>query len=430
MRKLLILLLLPFICNANPTEDSFHEFIETHWQHMLKSNPLAATQRGDKRYNHLLPDVSLPAQKKLYEQNKGFLEQLNEIDRSQLNASDQVNYDLLRWLIEEQIGEFELGTYRVPLTTFSSFFTGSIRTMSNAAFNNESDYVAYIERITKLPKYFEQNIDNMRSGIKSGFTQPKIVIEGVIPVAKAQIYDDPKNSALYGPLNKFPASISEKRQEELRKQAEEAISSYANGAFENLYQFLKEEYLPQTRESFGAYQMSNGKNYYAHQIKRYVTSTDKTAEEIHEVGLSEVARIKREMQELIDELEFEGSFDDFVHYLRTEPSFYAKTEVDLLKHASYIAKRIDHRMPGFFGTLPRLPYGIEPVPSEIAPNYTTAAYWPATSGGNKGGTYVVNTYQLDQRPLYELVALTLHESCTRTSPSECDISRVRKRSKV
>jgi uncharacterized protein (DUF885 family) len=156
--------------------------------------------------------------------------------------------------------------------------------------------------------------------------------------------------------------------------------------------------------------MDNGKAYYAHQIKRYVTSTDQTAEQIHDIGLSEVARIKREMLALIKELEFDGDFDAFVKFLRTDPQFYAKTENELLQHASFIAKRIDHRMSGFFGKLPRLPYGIEPVPSEIAPNYTTAAYWPATSGGNRGGTYVVNTYQLDQRPLYELVALTLHES--------------------
>jgi uncharacterized protein (DUF885 family) len=410
MRQFLIVLLfsLSFVLSAE--EETFSEIVEEHWQYQLKIDPLGATQRGIKRYNNLLPDASRDARQRHYEINKGYIERLDKVDPNQLSASDNVNYDLLRWVIEEAIAEFELGTYRIPVTTFSSFFTASIRTMSTATFNNEGDYYAYIERIGRLPTYFQQNINNMRLGLKDKFTQPRIVIEGIIPVVKAQVYDDPTNSALFKPFTQFPTSISQEKRTELISKAKEAISKNANGAFASLGRFLEKEYLPQTRDSFGAYQMDNGKAYYAHQIKRYVTSTDQTAEQIHDIGLSEVARIKREMLALIKELEFDGDFDAFVKFLRTDPQFYAKTENELLQHASFIAKRIDHRMSGFFGKLPRLPYGIEPVPSEIAPNYTTAAYWPATSGGNRGGTYVVNTYQLDQRPLYELVALTLHES--------------------
>lgn len=410
MYKFLSLLLLPLAFSFDAVAESFEELVEEHWQYQLKVNPLGATQRGIKRYNHLLPDASLNARRRHYEVNKGYVERLDNIDRAQLTPSDQVNYDLLKWVIEEAVAEFELGTYRMPLTTFSSFFTASIRTMSRAQFENEGDYYAYIERIGRLPSYFQQNINNMRLGLKDNFTQPRIVIEGIIPVVKAQVYDDPTQSALFEPFLKFPPSISEQKRAELISKAKQEISENANSAFASLARFLEKEYLPQTRESMGAYQMDGGKAYYAHQIKRYVTSTDKTAEQIHEVGLSEVARIKKEMLMLIEELAFDGDFDAFIKYLRTEPQFYAKTEQELLQHASYIAKRIDHRMPGFFGKLPRLPYGIEPVPLEIAPNYTTAAYWPATSGGTRGGTYVVNTYQLDQRPLYELVALTLHES--------------------
>jgi uncharacterized protein (DUF885 family) len=410
MRKFLIVLLLPFAVGVSAIEESFDELVEEHWQYQLKANPLAATQRGIKRYDHLLPDTSIDAHQRRYEINKGYIERLGKIDRSQLSPSDQVNYDLLKWTIEEAIAEFELGTYRVPLTTFSSFFSASVRIMSEARFDNEGDYYAYIERIGRLPSYFQQNINNMRLGLKDGFTLPRIVIEGIVPVVKAQVYDNPTDSVLFSPFNKFPESISKEKQAELINKAKQEISVNANSAFTHVARFLEKEYLPHTRDSFGAYQMDNGKAYYAHQIKRYVTSTDKTAEQIHDIGLSEVARIKKEMLTLIDELEFDGDFNAFVNYLRTDPQFYAKTEQELLQHASYIAKRIDHRMSGFFEKLPRLPYGIEPVPSEIAPNYTTAAYWPATSGGNRGGTYVVNTYQLDQRPLYELVALTLHES--------------------
>jgi uncharacterized protein (DUF885 family) len=410
MHKFLMLLLLPLAFVASAKENTFTELVEEHWQYQLKINPLGATQRGIKRYNHLLPNVSRDALQRHYEINKGYIERLGNIERSQLSVSDQVNYDLLKWVIEESIAEFELGTYRVPLNTFSSFFTAAIRTMSTATFEKENDYHAYIERISRLPTYFQQNINNMRLGLKDDFTQPRIVIEGVLPVVKAQVYDDPTKSALFKPFTDFPASIPEQKREELIKKGKEVISGQANDAFGHLGRFLENEYLPQTRESFGAYQMDNGETYYAHQIKRYVTSIDKSADQIHEVGLSEVSRIKSGMLALIKELEFDGDFGTFVKFLRTDPQFYAKTESELLQYASFVAKRIDHRMPGFFGKLPRLPYGIEAVPSEIAPNYTTAAYWPATSGGNRGGTYVVNTYQLDQRPLYELVALTLHES--------------------
>jgi uncharacterized protein (DUF885 family) len=156
--------------------------------------------------------------------------------------------------------------------------------------------------------------------------------------------------------------------------------------------------------------MNNGKAYYAHQIKTYTTLTDITAQEIHQIGLNEVKRIREEMDQIIKDLNFKGSFEEFTQFLRTDPQFYAKSAKDLLKEASYVAKRIDYVMPEFFGKLPRLPYGVVPVPKEIAPNYTTASYNGAVIGGNRGGAYWLNTYQLDQRPLYELTALTLHEA--------------------
>ena len=392
------------------SDTQFEKIIEAEWQYQLLENPIRATRVGVNNYNHTLPDISMGKLEARYNQNRAFLAQLHEIEKTSLSQSNQVNYDLLVWLLEERKREFELGTYRVPINTFSSFFSQATRALTDAPLNSKEDYDNYIQRINALPLFFKQNIAHMRVGLKGGFTQPKIIIDGIIPVVDAQIYANPEDSPLYRAFLRFPSTISENDKRTFTKRGRKAIEESANKAFTLLSDFLKEEYQPNTRKSVGAYQMQNGVAYYAHQIQRYVTATDKSAEQIHQIGLSEVKRIKSEMLTLIQELEFEGTFDEFVHFLRTDPQFYAKTADDLLKEASYIAKRIDIKMPGYFGKLPRLPYGIEPVPAAIAPNYTTAAYWGSPFGSPRGGAYVVNTYALDQRPLYELTALTLHEA--------------------
>jgi uncharacterized protein (DUF885 family) len=276
--------------------------------------------------------------------------------------------------------------------------------------NTTKDYNDYIARLHEIPRYFNENITNMREGINSNFTLPKVVVEGILPTIKAQIYANPIDSSLYTPFLKMSNKLSNKEQEQLRKSAKDAISQSATPAFITLADFFGGEYLQAATTTLGAEQMKNGKAYYAYQIKKYTTLPNVTAKEIHETGLSEVKRIRAEMLEIIKEIKFEGSFEEFTQHLRTDSQFYAKTPKDLLKEASYIAKRIDYIMPEYFKTLPRTPYGVVPVPKEIAPNYTTASYNSPVVGGTRGGAYWLNTYQLDQRPLYELTALTLHES--------------------
>ena len=198
------------------------------------------------------------------------------------------------------------------------------------------------------------------------------------------------------------AEISTADQASLRRAAKDAIHEAAIPAFGSLADFLRNEYMQAATTTLGAEQLPDGQNYYAHQIQSYATLVGATSDEIHEIGLAEVARIKAEMDAVIESLEYSGSFDDFTHFLRTDPQFYAESAEQLLKEAAHVAKRIDYRMPAFFGTLPRQSYGIVPVPDELAPNYTTGAYVGAPIGGSRGGAYWVNTYALDQRPLYEL----------------------------
>ena len=250
----------------------------------------------------------------------------------------------------------------------------------------------------------------MRQGIRDGFVLPKIIIGGVLPTVQAQVYDNPDDSSLADPILDINERLPEAVRTQIINDTRNAIRTYAIPSFRQLVTFLEEEYYPAATEGIAATDLENGEEYYSHQIRVYTTRTDLTADDIHEIGLSEVTRIRSEMDALIEESGFEGSFGEFTEFLRTDPQFYAETAEELLQAASFVAKKIDYRMPEFFGRLPRTPYGVVPVPDEIAPNFTTAAYNYAVVGGTRGGAYWVNTYALDQRPLYELPALTAHEA--------------------
>jgi uncharacterized protein (DUF885 family) len=394
-----------------PSADKkLEKLISQHWDYSLAESPLSATSEGITKYNHLLNRVSKADNDRRLIKEKNLLGQLINIDPANLSDANRINHQLFKWVIEGSIESYQLNLSRIPLNTFYSFFLEVLNMGNGLPMNRAKDYQDYIARLNEIPRYFDENITNMREGIRSNFTLPKIVVEGILPTVQAQIYEKPTDSSLYKPFLKMSTKLSDKEQEQLRESAKEAISKSATPAFRKFAEFFAGEYLQAATVTLGAEQMNNGKAYYAHQIKKYTTLPNITAKEIHQTGLSEVKRIRAEMAKIIKEAKFEGSFEEFTQYLRTDPQFYAKTPKDLLKEASYIAKRIDYIMPEFFKTLPRIPYGVVPVPKEIAPNYTTASYNAAVVGGTRGGAYWLNTHELDQRPLYELTALTLHEA--------------------
>ena len=386
------------------------EIIDERWDYSLKENPLSATRAGVNTYNHLLKGVSAKDNDRRLAAETIFLKRLTNIDENKLTADNRINYQLLKWVLEGSIRRYQLDLSRIPLNTFSSFYLGVLNMSNGLVMDSVKDYQDYIARLNEIPRYFNENITNMRKGIKTNFTLPKIVVKGILPTVQAQVYQDPTKSSMYKPFLKMNNNISAENQAILRASAKKAISESAMPAFASFAKFFGGEYLNAASTTLGAEQMNNGKAYYAHQIKTYTTLTDITAQQIHETGLNEVKRIRAEMDDIIKSLNFDGSFEEFTQFLRTDPQFYAKSAKDLLKEASYIAKRIDYVMPEFFGKLPRVPYGVVPVPKEIAPNYTTASYNGGVVGGTRGGAYWLNTYQLDQRPLYELTALTLHEA--------------------
>ena len=403
-----LLWLAPAALAATATEQ-LQKVIDDHWHYSLQEDPISAGRMGLAGYNNRLPGVTATDRARRLKAEQALLQRLQAIEAQQLTDSDRVNHQLLGWVLRNSIQSNKLFLDRIPANTFYSFWSSALDASSGLSMPKVADYQDYIARINDFGRYFDENIANMRTGIQDGFVLPKIVVQGIAPTVRAQVYSDPTQSSLYEPFKTLPTAFSHSEQQQLQSAAKQAIQQIALPAFARLADFLEGDYMSAATESLAAEQLPQGKAYYRHTINTYVTQ-DMDPAEIHKTGLAEVKRIRSEMDALIKETGFKGSFTDFTTFLRTDPQFYAKTPRELLKEASYIAKRIDYRLPEFFGKLPRLPYGVVPVPAEIAPNYTTASYNPAAIGGTRGGAYWLNTDSLDQRPLYELVALTLHES--------------------
>ncbi|MEX2667951.1 DUF885 domain-containing protein [Candidatus Uabimicrobium amorphum] len=338
-----------------------------------------------------------------------FIEKLRTINRSELSAEDKINYDLFLHIKKDQQLDYKLQTYRIPFYSDSGFHSYLPRMWRNTRFASRIDYEAYLDRIADIERYFNDHIANMRMGIKDGFTMPRVVLDGLLPTFSSPIKNDPTKSEFYGPFHKMVEDMSEKDKNELRAMAKDVIVKKVMAAYKKLAAFMKDEYYPAARTDLGAYKLPNGKEYYQSMVN-YYTTLDISPEEIHETGKREVARIRAEMEEIIRNVKFKGSFTDFLEFLRTDPQFYAKSEKELLMHACYIAKKADGRLPRLFKHMPRQPYGVEAVPASIAPNYTTGRYVGAPLNAPRGGYYWVNTHALDKRPLYNLPALTLHEA--------------------
>ena len=395
---------------AKTAESQLHAIIDEHWDYSLRENPLMATQAGVSDYNHLLPRVTVADRERRLAAEREFLHRLQAIDAEALGADQRINHELLEWVLRDSIHAYELNLARIPFNTFYGFYMAVLSMTNGLPMATVDDYEDYIARLNDIPRYFSENIDNMRAGMRTGFTLPRIVMDGILPTIEAQVYDNPEASSFHDPFADMGDGIPEADQARLLLAGRKAVKNSAITAFADLAAFFKDEYLAAATATLGAEQLPDGKAYYAHQIVSYATVTDQSSTEIHNIGLAEVARIRAEMDALIAGLKFDGDFAAFTEFLRTDPQFYANSAEELLKEAAYTAKRIDYLMPGFFGKLPRLSYGVVPVPDEVAPNYTTAAYVGPPIGGTVGGAYWVNTYALDQRPLYELTALTLHEA--------------------
>jgi len=358
--------------------------------------------------NAQLPDLSPETLLENHLKLADIYAQLNTLQKERLSLDAQINISVLSYRIKNQLDSYDNFEHYMPLTAESGFHAYISFITNRVSFKSEQDYSDYLSRLNQLPRYFAQQQAWMEKGILSGRTQPKVVLTGFEDSIAAYIKEDVTESIYFSPFKTFPSHFNQQQKARFTTLAKAAITNKVIPSYQRYYEFFTKRYKPNARQNIAANSLPQGSAYYENRVAHYSTLS-LSADEIHHIGLNEVARIRQEMQAIIDELGFEGSFADFVEFLRTDPQFYAKTPEALLKEASFIAKKMDAQLPKLFKFLPRTPYGVIEVPANIAPKYTTGRY-SGPSRDDQPGNYWVNTYRLDRRPLYVLEALTLHEA--------------------
>lgn len=395
---------------TDPHQPSFHQLLADHWEFRMRDDPLFATYTGDHRFNDRMPGAGEADFARRLKQMRAFLERARQIDRSSLSEIDRTNLDLFIRSQQDEIAEIEFHTYRFPISKSSGFHIEFPElTTLFIPFNNARDYENYLARLEAFPVFVGEMIEVMRAGLDGGQIPPSVTLQGVEEQVRSFIMDDPEDHGCYKPFQSFPEAVSGHDQDNLSRKGKQAILSAVIPAYQALLKFLEGEYFPGARETIAASQLPDGEAYYQHRI-RYMTTLDLTPQEIHQTGLGEVRRIRKEMLGVMKSVNFQGSFKDFIEFLRTDARFYAQSPEALLKETACILKRIDGELPRLFKKLPRMPYGIRPIPEASAPSSTTAYYFPPPGDGSRAGTYYVNTYDLKSRPLYEIEALSLHEA--------------------
>ena len=403
------LLAAPVRAQDNPAETELARIIADYERFERTADPITAGQEGDREALRRLPDVRQETEQAQRRELTALGERLARVDARQLSADSKLNHALLTREIGESVEQAGYDFGRIAFQNDSGFHTLADYLARTTTIASRDDADAWLARLEALPRYYEQNVTNLRRGIKTRYTQPRIVVDRVLDVARRQSQGKAEDSPLLLPLRNMPAAIPAAAQAEYRNRALGIVRDRVLPAQRSFAEFLAREYVPAARPALAWRSTPNGETTYRFLV-RHETTTTMTPDEIHQLGLSEVTRIRGLMEETIRETGFKGSFAEFLHMLRTDPRFYARTPTELLEKASEIAKRSDDQLPRLFGTLPRLTYGVRPVPAEMAEGYTTGRYWQGSMQLGQAGGYMVNTSHLDQRPLYELPALTLHEA--------------------
>lgn len=394
--------------NANEATRALQAFFDAEWEYTMEQNPTWASTLGDRRWNDRWGDDSLEAIHKREAHSREALARLNKIDRAQLTPADQLNYDLFKKDLELDIEGAKFRSYLLPVNQ-----RGGIQTADELGdllrFQTVKDYEDWVARLRAFPTLMDQDMTLMREGARAHVMWPKIVLGRVPGQIDKQIVSNPEESPFYKPFKSFPDAIAASDRERLSKSAREAISAGVIPAFQKLKTYFNGEYLPAAFEQVGVWQLPQGADYYAYLARSY-TTTNMTPQQIHEKGLSEVKRIRAEMQGVMDKVGFKGTLQEFFVKLRTDPQFFYKTPEELLEAYRSLAKRIDPNLVKVFKTLPRTPYGVIPIPDKIAPDTTTAYYNSPAPDGSRPGYYYVNLYKPEVRPKWEMMALSLHES--------------------
>ena len=387
----------------------FEALLAEAWELDLNENPLFATATGDHRFDDRLPSMTPADLERRAAASRAQLERLQAIERAALPHQDRVSYDMFARGLREDLARHGFRSWRIQITSDSGFHTGISRLGQEVPLASVNDYENYLARLRAIPAYFDQYVAFMREGLATGFTSPRIALEGYDATMRPHVVAQPEQSVFWKPFASFPPGVPGAEHERLRAAGRDAVTTAVVPAYRRLLEFFTKEYQPAARTTTSASELPDGKAYYAWLVKHF-TTVDTTPEQVHKIGLSETERIRREMDEVVRRVAFQGTFAEFLEFLRKDARFYAKTPEELLRQASWIAKKMDGKLPSLFGRLPRQPYGVEPVPDDLAPKYTGGRYVGAPLDGRRAGTYWVNTHALESRPLYTLESLTLHEA--------------------
>lgn len=395
--------------HAQSGDEQFETIVNELWEYDMVENPFSATSSGDHRFNDRLPKVSVAESERRNEQREQFFDRLQNLKREQLSSEQRMNLDILIRQLKTDLAEFRFQTYLIPITQRDGFHVEFPQLAQNVPLVTTKDYDNYASRLRAFGDYTDGHIALMRQGMLEGHTLPAIVLEGWQKSVEPQIVEQPTQSLLYEPCKEFPSTVGEGDHDRLRKEIAAAIDEVVVPAFRRFFEFMDEEYVPSSRGSIGASALPNGRDFYRHRVRRF-TTIDITPEEVHQMGLAEVERIRGEMDEIIKRVEFDGDFAAFTKFLREDPQFYAENKEQLLKEVAFILKRMDGKLPDLFGRLPRMPYGLKEIPDFLAPRTTSAYYELPRGDGSKAGYYNLNTYNLKMRPLYVMEALSFHEA--------------------
>jgi prolyl oligopeptidase len=412
MKILLRLILLTAICGSTATwaaaGDNLRTLIGEAWEAQLANDPMFASQLGDRRYNDRWADLSIEAITAAQAQQREFLRRVYAIDRNALNADEQLNYELFRRELQYTVDEFQFNGYLMPFS-----HRGGVQNLENNAtelsFESIRDYDDWLTRMSRIGTVIEQTIRLAEQGRKAGMMPAKILMQRIPDQITAQLVSDPEASPFYKVFAELPATISDTDQRRLSAQARDTIRDTILPAYQKLARYFGDTYLPASRDSIGLSALPNGSAWYEQRARRF-TTTPMSPDDIHRLGLEEVRRIRDAMQAIIDEVDFSGSFQDFLVFLRSDPQFYFKSPEELYESYLATSKRIDPELVKLFGQLPRMPYGVKPIPDSIAPDTTTAYYTQPAADGSRAGIYWVNLYKPEVRPKYEIEVLTVHEA--------------------
>ena len=410
MRKLMFVLLLLSVAgtSAADTTADFQNLLDEHWEWTLANTPLLASSLGDRRYNQVWGDNSPSAIERKHLETRDFLRRAYAIDRGALSAADQLNYELFRRQLQDEVDEHQFQGHLLPFD-----HQGGVQNLDNVTnrlrLETVEDFDDWLARLDKIDAVIDETIERAEKGRKEGLVSPAVLMQRIPDQIAAQLVESPSDSPFFRPFADLPESFSPADRERLRAAATTTIEKTVLPAYRKLDRYFARKYLPAARASIGLSELPNGSAWYEH-LSRSFTTTRLSPDEIHRIGLNEVKRIRDEMQQIIVEVGFDGSFQEFLVHLRTDPKFYFDNPDDLYTEYLATTKRIDPELVKLFGRLPRMPYGVRPVPDSIAPDTTTAYYNRPAADGSRAGIYYVNLYKPEVRPKYEIEVLSVHEA--------------------